>query len=41
MIEPSNPKVSDWDGAVASHAAYLFALAGCRLGRAEAAGSSA
>jgi acetylornithine deacetylase/succinyl-diaminopimelate desuccinylase-like protein len=27
VIEPSNPKVSDWDGAVASHAAYLFALA--------------
>ncbi len=28
VIEPSNPKVSDWDGAVASHAAYLFALSG-------------
>jgi hypothetical protein len=27
VIEPSNPRVSDWDGAVASHAAYLFALA--------------
>ena len=27
VVEPSNPKVSDWDGAVASHAAYLFALA--------------
>ena len=27
VIEPSNPKVADWDGAVASHAAYLFALA--------------
>jgi acetylornithine deacetylase/succinyl-diaminopimelate desuccinylase-like protein len=27
VLEPSNPKVSDWDGAVASHAAYLFALA--------------
>ena len=27
VIEPSNPMVSDWDGAVASHAAYLFALA--------------
>ncbi len=27
VIEPTNPKVSDWDGAVASHAAYLFALA--------------
>jgi acetylornithine deacetylase/succinyl-diaminopimelate desuccinylase-like protein len=26
VIEPSNPKVSDWDGVVASHAAYLFAL---------------
>src|SRR5438034_9925743 len=23
VIEPSNPKVSSWDGAVASHAAYL------------------
>ena len=28
VIEPTNPKVSDWDGAVASHVAYLFALAG-------------
>jgi acetylornithine deacetylase/succinyl-diaminopimelate desuccinylase-like protein len=27
VIEPSNPKVADWDGVVASHAAYLFALA--------------
>src|SRR5206468_1183725 len=27
VIEPSNPKVADWDGAVASHVAYLFALA--------------
>ena len=27
VIEPSNPNVSDWDGAVASHVAYLFALA--------------
>ncbi|HEU5287583.1 MAG TPA: M20/M25/M40 family metallo-hydrolase [Candidatus Limnocylindria bacterium] len=27
VIEPSNPRVSDWDGAVASHVAYLFALA--------------
>jgi len=27
VLEPLNPKVSDWDGAVASHAAYLFALA--------------
>jgi len=27
VIEPTNRKVSDWDGAVASHAAYLFALA--------------
>ncbi len=27
VIEPSNPQVADWDGAVASHAAYLFALA--------------
>ena len=27
VIEPSNPSVADWDGAVASHAAYLFALA--------------
>jgi hypothetical protein len=27
VIEPSNPNVADWDGAVASHAAYLFALA--------------
>ena len=27
VIEPANPKVADWDGAVASHAAYLFALA--------------
>ena len=27
VIEPSNPKVADWDGAVASHAALLFALA--------------
>jgi len=28
VIEPSNPKVADWDAAVASHVAYLFALAG-------------
>ena len=28
VIEPTNPKVADWDTAVASHAAYLFALAG-------------
>jgi len=27
VIEPTNPKVADWDGAVASHVAYLFALA--------------
>jgi acetylornithine deacetylase/succinyl-diaminopimelate desuccinylase-like protein len=27
VIEPTNPRVADWDGAVASHAAYLFALA--------------
>ena len=27
VIEPSDPRVSDWDGAVASHVAYLFALA--------------
>ena len=27
VIDPLNPMVSDWDGAVASHAAYLFALA--------------
>jgi acetylornithine deacetylase/succinyl-diaminopimelate desuccinylase-like protein len=27
VIEPSNPKVASWDGAVASHAAYLFELA--------------
>jgi acetylornithine deacetylase/succinyl-diaminopimelate desuccinylase-like protein len=27
VIEPTNPRVSDWDGAVASHVAYLFALA--------------
>ncbi len=27
VIEPSNPKVADWDTAVASHAAFLFALA--------------
>jgi acetylornithine deacetylase/succinyl-diaminopimelate desuccinylase-like protein len=27
VIEPSNPKVADWDTAVASHAAYLFELA--------------
>jgi acetylornithine deacetylase/succinyl-diaminopimelate desuccinylase-like protein len=26
VIEPSNPKVAGWTGAVASHAAYLFAL---------------
>ncbi|MFN2521211.1 MAG: M20/M25/M40 family metallo-hydrolase [Candidatus Limnocylindria bacterium] len=26
VIEPTDPKVADWDGAVASHAAYLFAL---------------
>jgi len=28
VIEPMNPSVADWDGAVASHVAYLFALAG-------------
>jgi len=28
VIEPTNPKVADWDTAVASHVAYLFALAG-------------
>ncbi|HEY7624573.1 MAG TPA: M20/M25/M40 family metallo-hydrolase [Candidatus Limnocylindria bacterium] len=27
VIEPSNPKVADWDTAVASHAAFLFELA--------------
>ena len=27
VIEPSNPNVADWDTAVASYAAYLFALA--------------
>jgi acetylornithine deacetylase/succinyl-diaminopimelate desuccinylase-like protein len=27
VVEPSNPKVADWDTAVASHAAFLFALA--------------
>jgi acetylornithine deacetylase/succinyl-diaminopimelate desuccinylase-like protein len=27
VVEPTNPKVADWDGAVASHVAYLFALA--------------
>jgi acetylornithine deacetylase/succinyl-diaminopimelate desuccinylase-like protein len=27
VIEPSNPKVASWDGAVASHAAYLHELA--------------
>lgn len=27
VIEPTNPKVADWDTAVASHVAYLFALA--------------
>ncbi len=27
VIEPSNPKVSSWDGAVASHVAYLYELA--------------
>ena len=27
VIEPSNPKVATWDGAVASHAAFLFELA--------------
>lgn len=27
VIEPSNPKVGSWDGAVASHAAYLYELA--------------
>ena len=27
VIEPTNPRVADWDGAVASHVAYLFALA--------------
>src|SRR5438309_3770218 len=28
VIESENPRVADWDGAVASHVAYLFALAG-------------
>jgi len=28
VIEPSNPRVASWDGAVASHAAYLYELAG-------------
>ena len=27
VIEPSNPRVASWDGAVASHAAFLFELA--------------
>jgi acetylornithine deacetylase/succinyl-diaminopimelate desuccinylase-like protein len=27
VIDPSNPKVSSWDGAVASHVAYLYELA--------------
>src|SRR5258706_4109952 len=27
VIEPSNPLVSSWDGAVASHVAYLYELA--------------
>jgi acetylornithine deacetylase/succinyl-diaminopimelate desuccinylase-like protein len=27
VIEPSNPQVSSWDGAVASHVAYLYELA--------------
>ena len=27
VIEPKNPKVSGWDGAVASHVAYLFEVA--------------
>jgi acetylornithine deacetylase/succinyl-diaminopimelate desuccinylase-like protein len=27
VVEPSNPKVADWDTAVASHAAFLYALA--------------
>ena len=27
VIEPSNPKVASWDGAVASHVAYLYELA--------------
>ncbi|HYK97287.1 MAG TPA: M20/M25/M40 family metallo-hydrolase [Candidatus Acidoferrales bacterium] len=27
VIEPTSPRVADWDGAVASHVAYLFALA--------------
>ncbi len=27
VIEPSNPRVGSWDGAVASHAAYLYELA--------------
>jgi acetylornithine deacetylase/succinyl-diaminopimelate desuccinylase-like protein len=26
VVEPTDPKVANWDGAVASHAAYLFAL---------------
>lgn len=28
VIEPADPRIADWDAAVASHAAYLFALAG-------------
>jgi acetylornithine deacetylase/succinyl-diaminopimelate desuccinylase-like protein len=27
VIEPKNPQISDWDGAVASHAAFLYELA--------------
>ena len=27
VIEPSNPRVASWDGAVASHAAFLYELA--------------
>jgi hypothetical protein len=26
VIEPENPKVANWDGAVASHIAFLYAL---------------
>ena len=27
VVEPSNPKLADWDGAVASHVAFLHQLA--------------
>ena len=30
VIEPSNPKVGSWDGAVASHVAYLYELGALR-----------